>query len=46
MPAAAHGFFERTAVQTRAAMLQRAQTILDKPREVGTISGGAGSSLL
>jgi hypothetical protein len=35
MPAAAPGFFERTAVQTRAQMLQQAQAILDRPREIG-----------
>lgn len=32
MPAADPQFFERTAVTVRAAMLQRAQAILDKPR--------------
>ncbi len=47
MPAAAEGFFERTAVQVRAAMLQRAQAILDRPRDVeGGISGGPSGSLL
>lgn len=38
MPAAAPGLFERTAVQTRAAMLQRAQAVLDRPREIGSVS--------
>ncbi len=47
MPAAAHGFFERTAVQTRAAMLQRAQNVLDRPRSIeGPTVGAAGGSLL
>jgi hypothetical protein len=34
MPAADPHFFERTAVQTRADMLARAQDILDRPREI------------
>ncbi len=34
MPAAEHGFFERTAVQTRSAMLQKAQSVLDRPRPI------------
>jgi len=34
MPAADPGFFQRTAVNVRADMLNRAQAILDKPREV------------
>jgi hypothetical protein len=33
-PAHAPGFFERTAVQTRAEMLRRAQGVLDKTREI------------
>ena len=28
------GFFERTAAQTRAAMLQQAQAIIDRPRRI------------
>jgi hypothetical protein len=47
MPAFAPGFFERTAVQTRAAMLQKAQAVLDRPRSIeGPTVGGAGGSLL
>jgi hypothetical protein len=47
MPAAAPGFFERTAVAVRAAMLQRAQAVLDKPRSFeGQTVGGSGGSLL
>jgi hypothetical protein len=46
MPAAAPGFFERTAVQVRTAMLQRAQNALDRPRELPPVSGGSGGSLL
>jgi len=34
MPAADPGFFQRTAVNVRAGMLNRAQSILDKPRRV------------
>jgi hypothetical protein len=37
MPAAAPKFFERTAVQTRAAMIQRAQSVLDRPRQIGSV---------
>jgi hypothetical protein len=34
MPAADPGFFERTAVRVRSEMLNAAQVILDKPREI------------
>ncbi len=40
MPAAAPGFFERTAVEVRAEMLRKAQAILDKPRTFGVSSSG------
>lgn len=34
MPAFAPGFFQRTAVQVRTSMLQKAQAILDRPRNI------------
>lgn len=34
MPAADPGFFERTAIQVRTDMLQRAQDILNRSREI------------
>lgn len=34
MPAADPGFYERTAVTTRQRMLDRAQQIIDRPREI------------
>lgn len=37
MPAAAPRFFERTAAETRAAMLHHAQAVLDRPRQIGSI---------
>jgi hypothetical protein len=46
MPAAAPGFFERTAVQVRLDMLRRAQDIVNQPREITSAFGGAGGSLL
>ncbi len=46
MPAFAPKFWERTAVQTRAAMLQRAQSVLDRPRTFEPTVGGSGGSLL
>ncbi len=47
MPATAPGFFQRMAVQIRTVMLQRAQSILDRPRDIeGGISGGPSGSLL
>jgi hypothetical protein len=46
MPAAAPGFFERTAVQVRQDMLRRAVEIVNRPRDMTSKVGGAGGSLL
>lgn len=47
MPAAAPRFFQHTAVAVRTAMLQKAQAIVDRPRDIGSgISGGPSGSLL
>lgn len=46
MPAAAPGFFERTAVQVRQDMLRQAQDVINKPRDLSSAFGGPNGSLL
>ena len=42
MPKAAPDFFERTAASVRSDMMRNAQAILDRNRQINTVSGGPG----